>query len=308
MRRSTLTALLAATALVSAATPIAAAPSGTGPVGASAVLIGAGMAEGDFGLPLQQGKGVSVETVTVGPGQFVDWGSEPGSAIVIVRGGEVSHFENCATKHTWSGGHTYFHAITGDPAAAMTVNEGDSDASLLVVRSGAAAPAEAAEGGHGGHGGEGAQADHHAPQQVSGCPAATAPAQVESNGTGPAYNNDTVLQQTSGNQIGVYVFRLEPGYTSDWHTHPDANLVVQTKGVLENWNGCKEKEVWDPGNTYFHSPGHHGKHQNLTNNKTSEPAELVAVLFNLPGEYPASVPPVFKAPPPSECPTSAATY
>ena len=316
MRRSLLGALFATVTLVSAATPISALPAGTGPVGVTIQLYGSGISEGAFDFPLQQGKPVGVETITAEPGQVIEFGE--GSTIVSVTGGSVSHYPDCTIKETWTAGHTYFHSSSGHPGA-ITVNEGSGPATLVLVKSGATAVAAPAGGSHdhghgGGHDGGGAPlpmaagGHDHGMTKVSGCPAAGAVAPVDPKGTGTAFNPDTVMQQHDHMQVQVWLFRFEPGYTSDWHTHPGAAIAVQTKGVIENWNGCQEKETWDPGYSYFHSPGTHGQHQNLTNNKTDAQSELVAIFFNVPPEYGNVVPPVVKSPPPAECPTSALTY
>lgn len=317
MRRSLLGALITTVTLMSLTTPIGAVPTGTGPVGVTFELYGSGISQGPFDFPLEQGQPVSVRTVTAAPGEAIDLGGE-GATIVVVTAGAVSHYPDCTQKMSWSAGHTQFHSSSAHPGA-LTVNEGEGPATLVLVHSaatGAAPPA--ADGGHH-HGGAGQGGgplptmhsgghDHHGATEVSGCPAAGAPASAEPRGTGTAYNADTVMQQHDQQQLQVWRFRFEPGYTSDWHTHPGAVVAVQTGGVLENWNGCQEREVWDPGYSYFHSPGTHGRHQNMTNNKTAAPAELLGIFFNVPPEFQSVAPPVVKAPPPAECPSSTLTY
>lgn len=315
MRRSLLGALSATAILVSAATPISAATPSTGPVGVEIELFGAGLSEGGFELPLVQGQSVSVNKVTAAPGENVEFAE--GSTLVVVTAGTVSHFPDCSMKESWTAGHTYFHSSAGHPDA-ITVNDGGEPATLVLVHSAAAAATPAAADGHahshggGGHGPgplpmAGGHGDHGM-TEVTGCPAAATAAQAEPKGTTVAYSPDVIFQQYDHKQLQVWRFTFEPGYTTDWHTHPDAVIALQRDGVLENWNGCKEKEVWDPGYSYFHSPGTHGRHQNLTANRSDGRATVLGVFFNVPPEYGSALPPVVKSPPPQECPTSVLTY
>lgn len=318
MRRSLSGALFATVALVSVATPVSAVPTGTALVGAAIELYGAGVSEGAFDFPLETGQPVSINTLNVAPGQEVAFGD--GSTMVVVTAGSVSHFPDCTMKMAWTAGHTYFHSSSGHPGA-RTVNDGSEPATLVLVHTAAAnAPAPAAGDGHahdhggGGHGGgsplpmAAGGHDDHGMSKVTGCPTAGTTAPSDSKGVGTAYNESTVMQQYDHQNLQVWKFTLAPGYSTDWHTHPGAVIALQTEGVLENWNGCKEKEVWDPGYSYFHSPGTHGRHQNMTTNKSDKPGSLIGVFFNVPPEYGSAFPPVIKSPPPAECPTAFTTY
>jgi quercetin dioxygenase-like cupin family protein len=290
MRKSLIAATLGAAALtLSGLSPAGAVPTGTGPVGAKAPELARGASHGAFSFPLETGHNVTVTEMTVKPGEIVDWGSGPNSAVVIVKSGTLSNFTSCATKESWSAGGAYFRTSPGGQSLAK--NEGGSPADLLVIASDVAGTAE----GH----------DHGA-TKAEACPTGPAASGI-SVGAGLAYTQGAIEQQ-AGEQIAVEVFTIEPGYTSNWHQHPGANMAVQTKGTVDNWQNCKDKEVWTAGNTYFHAPGHHGNHPNLTNNKSDQPAELIAIFFNLPANHPAPVTPISPVPPPAECPTSAFTY
>ena len=290
MRKSLIVGALGAAALVlTGLHPAGAVPTGTGPVGATAPEIARGAAHGEFSFPMQAGHDVSVHTATIKPGAVVDWGA--GSDIVIVKSGTLTNYPSCAAKEAWEAGGAYFRATMPD-GAQLAKNESDGPVELVVISSDAV-PAAAAAHAHGS-------------SAATGCPTGDA-AQLVSTGAGPAYSNGD-LTQGAGEQIAVEIFTIQPGYTSNWHQHPGANLVVQTKGTLENWQDCKTKEVWTPGNTYFHAPGHHGNHPNLTNNKSDQPAELIAILMNVPADHPAGVTPLTPVPPPADCPDSALTY
>lgn len=312
MRKSWITGSLGAAALLAGGIgPVGAVPTGTGPVGAEVPEFGRGTAHSAFTFPLEAGQNVSMHTMTVKPGEAVGWRPGAGSAMVVVKAGALTNYPTCQTKETWSAGGVYFRTTTGSDAAGATVNEGSGPAELVVISSDAAGSPAPAAAGHSQHGAmalpvmEGGSHEQPA-AQAAGCPAGAAGQSTE-HGHGMAYGPGE-LKQEAGKQVVVELFRLAPGYTSDWHQHPDANLAIQTKGVIENWTSCKDKEVWYPDNAYFHAPGHHGNHPNLTNNKTDKPAELIAIFFNVPSGHPAPVTPIMKAPPPAECPTSALTY
>lgn len=290
MRKPLIVAALgAATLALAGLSPAGAVPSGTGPVGATAPEIGRGAARHEFAFPMEAGQAVSVRTGTVKPGEVVHFNT--GSDIVIVKTGALTNYSSCGEKEDWGAGGAYFRHTMPD-SGHMAKNEGDGPADVLIITSAAAMP----------HGG----GHDHAMAQVEACPTGDL-AQLTATGSGPAYSTGE-LAQGSGEQIAVEVFTLQPGYTSSWHQHPGANMVIQTKGTAENWQNCKDKEVWTPGNTYFHAPGHHGNHPNLTNNKTDEPTELVAIFFNVPANHPAGVTPIQQVPPPADCPTSSMTY
>lgn len=318
MRRTIVAGALCAAGLaLSTTTPVNAVPTGgTGPVGATAPELGHGTAHGTFTFPVEAGKNVVARTYSVNPGEVIDWGSTPSSVMAVVKSGSLTNYQTCASSEPWKAGEVHFLARSEalGTLEGVTKNESDSPAEVLAVVSDVAGTPTAHSAGHGssGHGESGHdQSSARGPVQAAaagGCPTG-APAKVSENGAGLSTGPGN-FTQNEGLQVGVYTFTLSPGYTSDWHTHPDVNLVIQTKGTLENWQNCKDKEIWDPGFTYFHAPGHEsvGGHQNLTNNKTDKPAELVAVLFNIPAEFPAQFPPVFKAPPPADCPSATLTY
>jgi quercetin dioxygenase-like cupin family protein len=281
-------------------------------------LFGSGISQGSYDFPLVKGQAVDVEKVTAAPGEAVEFAE--GSTLVAVTAGSVSHYPDCTMKETWSAGNTYFHSTAGHPGA-ITVNEGSEPAILVLVHSGATAATPAASGGgHHDHGGGhgsgpapmgGGHEGHGGGSnmvEVSSCPGQTEAAAADPKGNTIAWSADALYQQFEKMQLQIWRFKIEPGYTTDWHTHPDAVIALQADGVLENWNGCTEKEVWDPGYSYFHSPGTHGRHQNMTTNRSDAPGTVIGVFFNIPAEYGNALPPVIKSPPPAECPTSVLTY
>jgi quercetin dioxygenase-like cupin family protein len=292
MRRSILAgSLLAAGLALSATAPVDATPTGTGPVGAKAVLIGNGYARSNLTLDVEDGKNVSTQTITVAPGGVIDWGADPVNVVALVQSGTLTSYPSCSGKEVWETGHAYPFASPG-----VVKNEGSGPAEVLAVVSNALSKAQVPHAGHD-HGSSPLE-PMEAMEAPVGCPTGTA-AKGTDHGSGLSVGS-TQFSQKEHKQIAIYQFTLQPGYSTDWHTHPGRNLIIQTKGKLDNWTSCKDKEVWDSGYAYFHAPGH--PHQNMTNNTGKEPAELVGVFFDLPQDYPPEVPPVIKAPPPSDCP------
>jgi len=289
MRRSVLAgSLFVAGLALSVAAPVTATPTGTGPVGSQAVLIGNGYARSNLTLQVEDGKNVSTQTITVAPGEVIDWGAEPVNVVAMMQAGTLTSYPSCSGKEVWEEGHAYPFASPG-----VVKNEGKDPAEVLAVVSNALSKAEMPHAGHD-HGSSPLEPMEAPPA----CPTGTA-AKGTDDGSGVSVGSSQFTQKEH-KQIAIYQITLQPGYSTDWHTHPGPTLVIQTKGTLDNWTSCKDKEVWNPGYAYSHVPGH--PHQNMTNNTGKEPAEFVIVFFDLPQDYPPEVPPVIKAPPPADCP------
>jgi len=296
MRRSVLAgSLFAAGLALSVTAPVHATPRGTGPVGSQAVLIGNGYAGSNLTLDVEDGKSISTQTITVAPGEVIDWGADPVNVVALMQSGTLTSYPSCSGKNVWEAGHAFNFASPG-----IVRNEGTEPAEVLAVVSNTVSKAETPHAGHD-HGSsplEPKEAPVRPMEAPIGCPTGT-PAEGTVHGSGLAVGSSRFTQKEH-KQIAIYSMTLQPGYSTDWQTHPGRNLVIETKGKLDNWTSCRDKEVWDPGHAYFHAPG--DADQNMTNNTGNEPAEIVMVFFDLPQDYPPEVPPLIKAPPPADCP------
>jgi quercetin dioxygenase-like cupin family protein len=252
-------------------------------------------------LPVELGKNVVVQKITVAPGSAIAWHQQPENTVIIITKGTLTNYVSCSEKQTWEPGKAYLELSSDKSSANLTKNEGSGPAELVAIF--AQVPADQPAGS--------------APISYTDVPAGFPTGQngikVEELGRGVSYGTGKFDLDANKNVV-VEHFMFEPGFTTTWHRHPDTQLIIQLKGTLINYQGCTEKEVWTPGNTYLHlNSEHHNAHAYLTRNETNEMAEIVAVFFNVPNQpqYVRGVTPTNLLhtpitplnPPPSDCPT-----
>src|ERR1041384_3361429 len=144
MRRSVLAgSLLAAGLALSVAAPVKATPTGTGPGGSKAVLIGNGYARSNLTLEVEDGKNISTQTITVAPGGVIDWGADPVSVVALMQSGTLTSYPSCSGKEVWEAGHAY-----PCPPPGVVKNEGKAPAEVLAVVSNTRSKAETPHAGH----------------------------------------------------------------------------------------------------------------------------------------------------------------
>jgi len=224
MRRSVLAgSLLAAGLALSVTAPVRATPTGTGPIGSQAVLIGNGYARSNLTLDVEDGKTISTQTITIAPGEVVDWGADPVNVVALMQSGTLTSYPSCSGKQEWEAGHAYPFASPG-----VVKNEGKDPAEVLAVVSNALSKAEVPHAGHD-HGSSPLEPMEAPPV----CPTGTA-AKGRDHGSGRSVGSSRFTQKEH-KQIAIYLITLQPGYSTDWHTDPGRSLVIETKGKLDNW-------------------------------------------------------------------------
>jgi quercetin dioxygenase-like cupin family protein len=114
----------------------------------------------------------------------------------------------------------------------------------------------------------------------------------------------------AGKDVLVSVYRLGPGASAGWHTHPDVIGVI-LKGTFSYYEGhdgkCVPSGKFTKGQAWF-VKSHEG-HGHLGVNEEDEPLEVLAIYFNVPERYKA-VPVLgnqmdtldFSPMPPADCP------
>lgn len=186
MRRSVIAgSLFAAGLALSVTAPVDAAPTSTGPVGASAVLLGSAWAHYDFTFDVDDGQAVSTKSITVAPGEVIDWGADPANVVALVESGTLTSYRSCSEKAAWEAGHVF-------PATSYDVvkNEGKGPAVVLAVVSHTAAKAKAPHAGH--DFGSGALEPLEAP---AACPTGTA-AKSSDHGAGLSVGSSQFSQMS----------------------------------------------------------------------------------------------------------------
>jgi quercetin dioxygenase-like cupin family protein len=217
--------------------------------------------------------------------------------VFLITKGMLTKYTSCTNKEMWEAGKSYLQTEQdpGYGSPVMMKNEGSMPAEFIAIFTSAAAdlPANgfaftAAAG----------------PPECSGAPDQPATVRVKDITRGLAYSGKGGFHVTDKGSVVIQRIALEPGYTTGWHHHPDASVVIQTKGKLVNYLDCQAKEEWTQGNAYLHVPSEaKHAHANLTRNEEAGQAELVLLFFNVPNEQPAGMVPISPAEPPSECPT-----
>lgn len=292
MRRLVLLGAVVSAALAASVTAAGGAGPGlVGPIGADIVEEGRAPFHNGGPMPVKAGKDVLVQKFTIAPGQTTGWQTHPNAAF-LVASGMLSHYTSCADKEMWHGGSSHLHAASSGPEVGLLKNEGSEPAQLIAIFSDAAS-------------GQPAGTPGFVPAEgPAGCDLGSGAApEITELGRGTAYGS-AVYEVEEGKSVVIQHFTVEPGWASGWHRHPDTTLVIQLKGELVNYTSCDEIEQWTPGNTYLHlNSEHHDGHANFTKNETGEPAELLAVLFNVPKDHPTGITPLTFTPPPGECPT-----
>ena len=292
-------AFLAAAALSMSPLTTAGVPAGATDL-TTVTTEGAAIAFGDFAFPVEAGESLTLRRYVLDRGEVVDWGAEPGTVLGLVQSGRMSNVLGCSQAQLWRSPVGYYlpRSEAAGTLGGVTVNDGDEQAVILAVVSGAVGPAQWDDQKHR-HGAD--EVDR--PRAVEGCPSGPA-AEVEHlaevrTGTTAAFD------QVDHNQIVVYRHRLAPGSSSGWHELPDAGLIVQADGSTTVWTGCDERVTYEPGRAYVHDAASRPR---LVTNPGTDVAEYFLVAFDVPANHPADVPRIIPAPPPSGCPQSTLTY
>lgn len=252
---------------------------------------GRAIAHNNADIDIQVGSNVVLQTFALEPGFNGLWPTHPGNTLVLVKKGVVNTYLNCTDKEVWDTGHAYFRPAGRDGNQNTLVkNEGKEPAELIVaffdVPSGEAAGAVP--------GNPDAAAGECAPR---GAFKATELGRVQS------YDKGT-LEMQAGKNVVVQSFVVEPGFNFFWHKHPGPTIVLQNSGTIMEYTNCKDRELWEPGYAYVHTPGHHGNNQETAKNEGKETAEFVVIFFNVPEWHPAPLVPRDVQPPPNGCPTA----
>ena len=261
---------------------------------------GAAIAFGDFAFPVETGESLSLRRYVLDRGEVVDWGAEPGTVLGLVQTGRMSNYLGCSQAQLWRTPVGYYLARSEEAGTlgGVTVNDGDEQAVILAVVSGAVGAVQREDQKHR-HGAD--EVDR--PRPVEGCP--SGPAAEAENLTEARMGTTAAFDQVDHNQIVVSRYRLAPGASSGWHELPDAGLIVQADGNTMVWTGCDERVTYEPGRAYVHDAGSGSR---LVTNPGPDVAEYFLVAFDVPANHPADVPRMIPAPPPSGCPQSTLTY
>jgi quercetin dioxygenase-like cupin family protein len=284
--------LFLVSALVSATLMVSGSAAGRGPDGTFEYHEdGRGIAHSNAVIDVKQATTVVMQTFMLDPGFNGLWSTHPGDTLIVVKGGSLAAYANCADKEMWEGGHAYFRPA-GRPGHGNTLikNEGKAPAELVVTFF-----------------------DVPSDQPAGSVPAAVPPAGETCAPPGTltptelsrvlTYDADKIEIQ-AGKNLVVQSFVVEPGFNFFWHKHPGPTLVFQNKGTITEYTTCTEQELWEPGYAYIHTPGHHGQNQETAKNEGKDTAEFVVIFFNVPEWHPAPLVPRDVQPPPSDCPTA----
>jgi hypothetical protein len=252
--------------------------------------VGRGMQHNSATIEDQLGQNVVLQTLTLEPGFGGLWSTHPGDGLVIVKSGAVAAYANCTDKEMWSTEHAYLRD-GGAPGHANTLvkNEGKDPAELVVAFFGVPTdqPAGAIPWGP-------PSADECAPHGNF------SPTEI---GRVLVYDKGQ-LDVQSGKKVVVQSFVVEPGFNFFWHQHPGPTIILQKSGTIMEYTNCEEKELWEPGYGYIHTPGHHGQHQETAKNEGKDTAIFDVIFFNVWEWHPSPLVPRDVQPPPSGCPTA----
>ena len=61
-------------------------------------------------LPIEAGKNVVIQTLTLEPGWSSGWHQHPGDAYVLMKKGALTQYLSCTEKIVWQAGNAYYHA------------------------------------------------------------------------------------------------------------------------------------------------------------------------------------------------------
>lgn len=237
-------------------------------------------------VEVQAGKNIVVQTFLLEPGFNGLWPTHPSDTLVLIKRGTVTMYVNCAEREVWEAGHAYYHRS----GRTLVKNEAKKPAELLVIFLNV--PAEHPAG----------VVPWDAQPPPAEC-AAPGTFSATEQGRAIAFSNGTVEVQ-AGRNIVVHSYIFEPGFNFMWHKHPGDSLFLMKRGKMTVYLSCTERELWEPGYAYLHTPGHHGYEQTTAKNEGKETVEVIGVYFNVPEWQPAPLFPREEQPPPAECPTA----
>ncbi|MGQ0626356.1 MAG: hypothetical protein ACT4PP_17120 [Sporichthyaceae bacterium] len=309
-----LTAAVAATALLGAALGLGAAPqagartTGLGPVGMSAEFVTAGIQFGDFTYPVATGRKLTVSRHLLEPGEVLRWDG-PGSTIALNQDGLLAHFPSCtkgaSTQQRWRAFPAYYYLRTADTKTlrGMTVNTGEQSVELISITSEALGVPQTPQQLHRHAAGENEAGEEGAPGEVvdpvlpaKACPSgAAAESAVIATGISTL---DAGFDLLDHEQIALYRYTLPAGYNSGWHFLPDQTLVIQTSGEATRFTSCTASSTQRAGSVYLHDAA--GSPQLITNPGSSA-AQYLAIVLDIPNAFPVDVPTAIPAPPPMQC-------
>jgi quercetin dioxygenase-like cupin family protein len=111
-----------------------------------------------------------------------------------------------------------------------------------------------------------------------------------------------ILPVELGDQVAVQKIVVEPGKALAWHQQPENAVVVMTKGTLNNYVSCTDKQTWEAGKSYLLLGS--DKNANLTKNEGSAPAEFVAIFGKVPADQAAGSAAFRSTDAPAGCPAA----
>ncbi|HEY3238391.1 MAG TPA: hypothetical protein VGL92_02415, partial [Acidimicrobiia bacterium] len=235
---------------------------------------GRALAHSNAVIDVKGATNVVMQTFVLEPGFNGLWSTHPGDTLVVVKKGSLTTSPDCAGKEMWEAGHAYFlPAGSQGHGDTLVRNEAKEPVELIVTffdvpsdqAAGTVPASEAPAGG------------------TCAPPGALTPTEL---GRVLTYDADK-LEIQAGKNIVVQSFVVEPKFNFFWHQHPGPTLVFQNKGTITEYTNCTERELWEPGYAYIHTPGHHGQHQETAKNEGKDTAEFVVIFFNVPEWHPA---------------------
>ena len=90
-------------------------------------------------IPIEAGKNVVIQTLTLEPGWSSGWHHHPDDAYVLMKKGALTQYIDCTEKIVWQAGHAYYHAAgehsthPDHKGPQLAKNEGSEPVEIVVI-------------------------------------------------------------------------------------------------------------------------------------------------------------------------------